>query len=74
MGTEERTEAALVKEAALATRKRLSEIAVMGKIEKLMEDLNPAQRRRVAFVFADQEGLRPVMPEQKTAAQLLGIA
>lgn len=54
-------------------RKRLSEIAVMSKIEKLMEDLNPAQRRRVAFVFADQEGLRPTMPEPQSAA-LLGIA
>lgn len=60
--------------AATATpRKRLSEIAVMGKIEKLMEDLHPAQRRRVAFVFADQEGLRPTMPEPKSIAERLGI-
>jgi hypothetical protein len=46
-------------------RKKLSEIAVMSRIEKLIEELTPDEQRRVAFVFADRVGLAVCLPNSR---------
>lgn len=43
-------------------KRKLSEIAVMSRIEKLIEELTPAEQRRVAYVFADRVGLKYHVP------------
>lgn len=38
--------------------KRLSEIDVLRKVDRLFADLDAAAQRRVAFYFADRVGLK----------------
>lgn len=47
---------------AKPAKKRPSEIVIMGRIERMLEGYTDAEKRRIAFVFAEQVGLKYQVP------------